>query len=61
MKKKSMFVLLMFVFLVINSSIWAGFSLENFNDAGSWPGTTDYTGTATFNGNDWTWSNVSQY
>ena len=52
--------ILIFVLLVsIQAIVWAGFPLENFN--GTWPSPLPYTGTATFNGNHWSWRAVDRY
>jgi hypothetical protein len=59
--------LLFFVFIaVLCSNIWAGFSLENFNDATAWAGYTintnyPYYNLMTFNGNEWKFYDVVQY
>ncbi|NQV19613.1 MAG: T9SS type A sorting domain-containing protein [Armatimonadetes bacterium] len=60
MKKIEILIIFVFIF-TFSSSLWAGFTVENFNDAGSWPGTSNYTGIATFSENDWTWNSVSQF
>ncbi|MBN1327497.1 MAG: T9SS type A sorting domain-containing protein [Candidatus Cloacimonetes bacterium] len=58
-------ILALFFLIFVWSSIWAGFELENFNDASVWEGyePIGYPSYApmTFNGNQWSFTDVVQY
>ena len=57
---------LVLILLLFAGLIWAGFDLENFNDASAWEGYTintnyPYYNVMTFNGNNWKFYDVVKY